>query len=330
MIRDRFINALFFVCLLTNGIAFGQSNTESNSKNVCSFSLVGMWKSGAAADGNLVFIRFSPDGWVRWLGHAANTLPQDFELLSEVKYELDKPFSPKLITFTARRGDDVFPPGKSSMEIVEYGDDSFTTMNPESGLQTLWAREPTKRNFLTFAYRNADQSDGAAFVMWTTFDGRNTEMGALGVQMTKAKAGGMVSTFGPISPQLYKEFTNENEKGSDVMMRIELTEAEFERSRKLFETWEKRIKEKGLPYKIPYLNGIDFLTSAAESVNQCDEKLKLQKLDLSNPGNLGAESDLPQRLLEYIRTMRKQNKEQHITNQMFPSDWTPALLPNGL
>jgi hypothetical protein len=183
----------------------------------------------------------------------------------------------------------------------------------------------TRRYFLTFAVRSGQaQPDGAAFAMWTKLDGRKTEIEALGVQLAKDAKGKTGPVFAPVPAQLYSEFTAEGEKEPEVMMRIELTEAEFERSHKVFEAWAEFARIAKLPHKDHYLNGMEFLKSAAENLNLCDEKLKLQTTD-----GAAAARNPHQQTLEYVRMMKKKNDDLHITDRNFPTDWRPTLLPGN-
>jgi hypothetical protein len=160
--------------------------------------------------------------------------------------------------------------------------------------------------------------------MWTKLDGRKTDIEALGVHLANDGKGKTGPVFSPIPAQLYKEFTTESDKASDVMMRLELTEAEFERSHMVFETWEKYEKDRALPHRDPYLNGMEFLKGAAENLNQCDEKLKLHTIEG------GAAAGNPhQQTVEYVRMMRKKNEDLHVTDRNFPEDWRPLILPGN-
>jgi hypothetical protein len=228
---------------------------------------------------------------------------------------LDEPSAPKRVQFITQRGNDAFPAGKTSLTVVEYGDDGFITENPETGDRIRWARAQTHRYFITFAARGA--SDSSALAMWTTLDGHDTKIEALGLR--KENQNGSAPLFGPIPDRIYHEFENESDKGSDVMFRFELTEAEFGRSHKVFETWSEYARTAKLPHADPYLNGMEFLKSAAENLNQCEEKLKLEAAAAQNPH---------QQIMEYIRMMRKKNKYSHVTDGLFPWDWRPLLLSN--
>jgi len=324
---------IVFLCSLTLIFSVGQTLVcpdrgqtkvcptfgQSDAGKTCSFSIVGMWKIEGRTETDSLFYSFSKEGWVRVVSHSADALPREYEVVAEVKYELDNPAAPKLVEFITERGNDVFPAGKTSLDVVEYYEDIFVTENPETRDRTRWVKAQTHRYFLTFAARGGPAM--SAFAMWTTLDGRGTKIEALGLRLENR--GGTAPTFGPIPDRLYHEFENESVKDSDVMLRLELTEAEFERSHKVFETWSEYARTAKLPHNDPNLNGLEFLKSAAENLNQCDEKLKLDT-------TVGAATtqNSSQQALEYVRGMRKKNKNLHITDGMFPSDWRPALLPN--
>ena len=89
-------------------------------------------------------------------------------------------------------------------------------------------------------------------------DGRKTEIEALGIQLTKDDAGKTVPVFGPIPAELYDQIIEESEKEKKskkeeiVIMRFELTEAEFETTHKIYQTWDKYVKTHKLPHADPY------------------------------------------------------------------------------
>jgi hypothetical protein len=315
MKRPVVVCALPFIFSLWAGnVALGQSAAGK----ACSFSIAGMWKVEGRTEADSLFYSFSTEGWVRVVSHSADALPREYEVMAEVKYVLDKPSAPRRVEFITERGNDAFPPGKTSLAVVEYDDENFVTENPETHDRSRWVRAQTHRYFLTFAARGPAES---AFAMWTTLDGRGTKIEALGLR--PENRGAATPVFGPVPEWLYHEFENEGDKDSDLMLRLELSEAEFERSHKVFETWAEYARTSKLPHHDPYLNGMEFLKSAAENLNQCDEKLKLD----ATTGAATAQNSHPQ-TLEYVRAMRKKNKNLHVTDGMFPSDWRPMLLPN--
>jgi hypothetical protein len=329
------------MCVATNVTAFGQTDAPK----VCPFSIVGTWRS-EAMEANPIFFRFAPDGTVTLLSRSTDIPDEDFEVTAAVKYKLDKPTAPKLLDIIAVRGNEVFGRGTTSMAITEYSDDSFTTVNPITHAgPTRWIRAKTNRYFLTFAARSmqingySDDSStnihpkdgrprqtsygGPAFAMWTKLDGRKTKVDTLTLYLVTDSAGRMTPVVGTIPPELHKQFLNESDKDSDVMIRLELTEAEYERTYKVFRTWDKRVQDKTLLYDDPYLNAMEFLRRAAESLNQCGEKAKLHKLNWSQWDEVVTKYNLPLHPLEYIRIMRKKNEELHVTDEKFPANWRP-------
>ena len=330
----RAIFSLLLLCLAATGTAFGQSDAKFDAKKACPFNIAGMWRSDRATEAGRMLFSYSLEGHVTLFEHSSNALPQDFEVITAVNYSLDKPAAPKSITFTTRRGNDFFPAGVTWWNIVEYSDDSFTTQDPVSEEKTRWFREQTHRYFLTLAaHTGPQQQGGAAFAMWTVMDGRNTEIEALGVQLTKDDAGKIVPVFGSIPSELYDKIVEENEKEKEkksnkdeiVVVRFELTEAEFKATRKAYERWDEYVKTRKLPDADPYRNGLEFLREAVGGLNQCGDKVKLYRLTQRERDEIVAKHKPPQQPLEYIRMTRKKNDELHVTDAMFPWVWRPSI-----
>lgn len=344
MKRTVFICALMFLCLATGGVAYGQTN--ANAPKPCPFNIVGTWRPEAATENPILF-RFTPDGAVTLLSHSTNVPNEDFEVLAAVKYKLNKPAAPTGLDIIAERGNEVFGRGTTTLAITEFGDDSFTTVNHLTHASpTRWVRAKTYRYFLTFAARSApfngysDDSStaihpkdgrpskptqgGPAFAMWTTLNGRKTEVETLGLHLTTDGTGRTIPVVGTIPAELHQQFLSDSRKDSDVMIRLELSEAEYQRTHKVFKTWDKRAREKTLLYDDPYLNAMEFLRRTAESLNQCGNKVKLHQLNWSQWDEVVTKHHLPLHPLEYIRIMRVRNDELHVTDERFPSDWRPV------
>lgn len=349
MKRVRVLCGLLFTCLVASGISSGQSEVRkvvpSDSTlaarlepgRACPFSIVGVWRTDATSETNPIFYSFSPTGWVTVLSHTEGALPEDFEMITQAQYRLDDPREPTRIEFTTKGKNEVFARGTSSVEIVQYSDDSITITDLKTGYRSQWARVLARRYFLTFAARGGPlpQNPGPVFAMWTTLNGGKTAVEALGIQLIKDDTGTTVPVFEPIPAVVYSEF--EQDAGSDpklkdegnskvkAMMRLELTESEFERTHKVFETWEQFVKNKALPNSNPYVNVMEFLTKAAQTLNQCEDKVRLHKPDAAKPDDVITRLKEPQRPVEYIRLMRRKNDEMHVTDAAFPWAWRPVL-----
>jgi hypothetical protein len=167
--------------------------------------------------------------------------------------------------------------------------------------------------------------------MWTALDGRKNEVHALGVHISTDQEGKPQPVFGRVPAELYERLAEENEsdkksgKVETILMRFELTRAEFEKSHKVFEVWDKYVKDRTLPHNEPYMNGMELIKSAVGNLNLCRENLKLHKLTQTATDEIAAKFTPPQRALEYVRVMRKKNAEMHVTDADFPWGWRPAV-----
>lgn len=325
--------------ILFNSLVFGfmaaavAASSQSDAFRACPFNIHGLWRSDTSTEMTRMFFSFSAEGHVTLLGYTPEVLPQDFEVITSVNYKLDQSAAPKQIEFTTPRGNDVFPKGVTSWKIVRYDDDTFTTLDPVSGQQTNWVREQTHRYFLTFAARTGPHSQGGpAFAMWTVMDGRETKTEALGIQIAKDESGTTVSTFGPIPAETYDGIIEESEHDKktskheeSVLVRFELTEAEFETTHETYRIWEKYVTSHKLPYPDPYVNVTEFLTRAVEGFNQCGDKVKMNRPTRREGDEIVAKLTPHQRPFEYVRIMRKKNEELHVTNSMYPWLWRPLI-----
>jgi hypothetical protein len=325
-----------------SGIAFAQSEAKPDARKPCPFSIVGMWRmEGQSELANMLFT-FSPKGWVLVQTHSPDTLPQDLEMIGSVDYKLEKPAAPKRIVFTGKKGVDAFPPGQTSFDIVRYDDETFTTVNFATGEEALWVRTQTHRYFLTFAAIGGQApTGGSAFAMWTTLDGRDMKIEAIGVQPVKNDAGQIAAVFGSISSEILDQIKvepgeedkkvtkDEKRKKNDIaMMRIELTQSEFERTHKIHDVWKRYIRDRKLPNTDPYLNAFEFIKRAAETLNQCSEKLALPNAGVEVKES-AVKVDSRQQPMEYIRVVRKKNDKAHVTDAAFPWGWRPMLQLSG-
>jgi hypothetical protein len=332
MKRVVFCCSLALLCLVAGRAAFAQSKARPGAEKSCPFSIAGLWRMEGTTEVTRLLFEFSPEGHVTLLSPAPGALPQDFEMVEAVNYKLDRPAAPKSIEFTAGRGNDAFGPGVTRMEVVEYGDDSFTTRAAASEQKTRWIREKTHRYFLTFAaHPGPPQVGGPAFAMWTVLDGRKTDREALGVHLIQDPEGKALPVFGPIPAELGDRIVEDGEreakrqKEDSAFMRVELSAAEYETTRRIYESWSKQAKALALPYADAHLNGLEFLRQLAESLNQCGARVKLLKLTGRERDEMVAKHGIPQYTLAYVRALRKQNDDLHNDDVVFPWQWRPAI-----
>ncbi|MEK6300949.1 MAG: hypothetical protein AABO41_09530 [Acidobacteriota bacterium] len=331
MKRAIFSYLLVLISFGGAAIAFTQSVAESGARKVCPFEISGMWRSDATNLSTPFFFDFSPEGHVTLLSHSSDALPQDFEVITSVNYKLDKPKAPTRIEFMAARGNDIFTQGVTAFNIVEYSADAFTALDPASERPTRWTRERTHRYFLTFAARSeTPKQGGSAFAMWTTLDGREAKVEALGVQLTKDDAGKSVPVFATIPAEVYDQVTEAIQKDKKtkeeiVTVRFELTKAEFATTHETYQKWDKDVSDRTLPEKDPYQNVMEFLRKTAEGLNQCDAKAGLQRPTRRDLDEFVSRHVAQRRPPEYIKILRKLNDELNVTDSTFPWFWRPTL-----
>ncbi len=113
------------------GVAFGQSVAGKT----CTFSIIGTWQvEGRTRTAKTYIYEFLPNGEIMIREHTAEVLPQEYEEIGHAKYELNSPEAPKRIEFTgiAMNNNTAIRRGKTSLMVVEYGDDSFVTEDPKT------------------------------------------------------------------------------------------------------------------------------------------------------------------------------------------------------
>jgi hypothetical protein len=282
----------------------------------CPLELVGTWKSSDGAATSTRVVSFTPDGWASVLNGPGEQSPLD--IVAQVRYRAQPARDPRRIEFETRRGNDVFPAGTTRWEVVAHADDSFTTRRSDdtSGTQLTWSRVPTHRYFLTFAARR-DLATGetAAFVMWTTLDGQKAEYSALGAVSESA---GAVARFGHIPSPLARAFATQGDAARDVMMRLELSEAEYLRTQSVYRA---RVGALGLlqTQETPNEQAVKLIEQTVESLNRCGVRIQpAQALAVTN----GVGADL-RRPLELVRSIRKTNDRRHLPDKAFPFSWKP-------
>lgn len=283
----------------------------------CPAEIIGTWRLTGATDLQANLIAFSPRGWADVMSvEGGDSSPGALEIVAQVRYQPVPRRDPSRIEFQTRRGNDLFASGTSYWQIIAHTDESLTTRrsDSETGQQSLWSRVQTHRYFLTLAARaGVDPRGKAAFVMWTALDGKKTDLEALG-----ATASGTTARFGRIPDGLAKAFATQSDRRDDVMMRIELSEAEHYRSRQVFDAWNTLLSGNALADADPYAQAVELLQATVQSVNRCSARLRPGEASAA-----GGQADSQRRALELVRAIRKANDRRHINDKIFPFRWQP-------
>jgi hypothetical protein len=312
MKRFALLFSLILVCLIAPGIAFGQKG--------CELSVVGTWKvEGSDGSDNLLY-RFGPDGTFTVLSRSGSGTNSQLREIASATYALDNPKGPKAISFTVIKEGGPLTRGMASMKIIRYDDTSFTCEKPGYG-PARWVKIDPHRYFMVLVGQTEVFYDhsGPTFSMMIKTDGQNTQIDAVGIY----SAGGR-RAFGVIPPETYKEFMKEPHSGSAVMLRLEMTGAQYERSVKIVRTWERRAREGALLYLELPMNNILLAKQVAESLNQCGEKVKLHKLDWSFEDTISEGQQGSLIPFMYFKELRRLNEPLHVRDEEFYRKTAPG------
>ncbi|HEX8088451.1 MAG TPA: hypothetical protein VF762_06330 [Blastocatellia bacterium] len=309
MKRSAFSPSLFlsliFICVAATATVFGQKG--------CQFNIIGTWKAAGPGGASPVFYRFAPDATVTVLSGSGHGQGSELREVATATYALDDPRAPKAILFKAAKEGGGFAQGMTSMDITVYDDTSFTCVRPgyES---TRWVRVDPYRYFIVLAARSGTFYDrsGPAFSMLIKLDGAKPEVAAVGIYSVKGEA-----SFGTVPAETYNEFMKEPAKTSDVMLRLEITGAQYERGLKILRTWERRVRDGALLYPDVSLDNILLAKQVTETLNQCGERVKLYNLDWGVEDKISDNAKPTHIPFLYFKELRRLNESLHVRDEKF-------------
>lgn len=293
-------------CLICVSSAFGQKG--------CAFNIVGTWSTGD--DKSPMLYRFTPDGNVSAL--TQYDPKTEAKEVARANYFLDDPRTPKVILIKPANERD-FPLGTTALDITGFDDVSFTCKMP-GYKEARWVRVDPHRYFMVLAGRRDVfyDSSGPTFPMMIKTDGRQTQINAVGIYGT-----GGYWKFGTVPADTYTYFLKEPPRSnSEVMLRLEINEAQYDRALNILRTWERRVRENALLYPDLPMDQILLVKQVTESLNQCGERFKLYKLDWSLEDRISTASPRDDNPISripfmYFQELRRMNESQHIDDEKF-------------
>jgi len=317
MKRFAIFSSLILVCLTATATAFGQSyDKPSGIQKGCEFNPVGTWKAATPDEKNPTLYRFTPDARVTVLSGSGQS--SELREIASAAYTLDEPKAPKVIVVKADKEGGVFAQGTTSMEITGYDDTSFTFVKHGSA-PTRWVRADPYRYFIVLAGRIGTFYDGSGptFPMLIKMDGQRTQIDAVGTYDVRG-----YWAFGTIPAETYNEFMKEPRKNSDVMLRLEITAAQYERGLAIVKTWERRARNNELLYPDLTMDNILVAKQVTESLNQCGAKFNLYKLDWSMEDYISTASPRDDNPISripflYFKELKRLNESLHVPDEKF-------------
>jgi hypothetical protein len=306
MKRSALISILILICLTATPAALGQKGCELN--------IIGTWKAEKSDQANPILYRFTTDARVIALSGSGQT---ELKEIASAVYTLDNPKAPKTILIKSEKAG-AFAQGTTSFDIASHDDTSLTLVKPGSA-PVRWVRVDPNRYFIVLAGRTGTFYDGSGptFPMMIKTDGKQTQIDAVGIYALRG-----YWAFGTIPAETYNEFMKEPRKDSEVMLRLEITAAQYERGLKIVKTWERRARNNELLYPDLPMDNILLVKQMTESLNQCGEKFKLYKLDWSLNDHISTDSRLDDVLLTTIpfrvfKELKRLNQSLHVTDEKF-------------
>jgi hypothetical protein len=324
MKRFAFFSLLIFL--------FVANATNASGQNRCDFNIVGTWKTMNGgwkalfpANSSSHYYRFSPGGTVAVLSASGPGASGELREASMATFALDNARAPRSISFVARDSAGVLAQGATSMDIRDYSDSSFTTLRPGSD-PIRWVRVEPHRHFLVFAGRRGIFYDegGPAFAMLIKTDGRKSQMDAVGIYSVRGNA-----AFGAIPAETYTQFMKEPIDEGDVMLRLEITGAQYERTLKILRSWDRRARERELLYVDLYLDNILLIKQVSESLNVCGNAVDLYRLDWGVNDYI-SNRNLPARApFLFFKEMKRRNETLHVRDDRFNDASNSTRQPAG-
>lgn len=271
----------------------------------CQLTLAGTWRDETSND---KLYRFDENHNVTVLA-GRNSAP-----IATGRYELDES-QPRQISFTDFSDPTVLRIGKRPVTIKSYDDTSITFSIPNYG-EVRWSRVDSNRYFIVLVARAGEfyDSSGPAFPILTRISPHETVTDAVGTYSNLGQ-----SAFGRVPALAYKEFMREARSDSEVMLRLEINSAQYERAIKVLQTWDRRVREDALlyQYQIP-LNNIVLIKAVTETLNACRDDFKLYKLNYIHPEDWISDSYSPQFIpFFYFKELKKLNGPRHVTDEQF-------------
>lgn len=318
MKRSAIIFSSILICLTALATAFGQSYGEQKAavKRGCEFNIIGTWRAEKSDGASPLFYRFTPDARVTAL--SGSGWKSELREIASATYSIDNPKAPKVVTVKADKEVGGFAKGSTSMEITAY-DDTWVSLAKPGSAPTRWVRVDTNRYFMVLAGRTGTFYDdsGPTFPMMIKTGGKQTEIDAVGIYAADNN-----SVFGAIPAETYNEFLKEPRKNTDLMLRLEITAAQYERGVKIVRSWVRRARNNELLYTDIRMNNILLAKQVTESLNECGEKFKLYKLDWSLEDTISTSSPMDAIPLanipfRYFKELKRLNQSLHVTDERF-------------
>ena len=151
---------------------------------------------------------------------------------------------------------------------------------------------------------------GPTFVMLMKTAARETDVGAFGIYAGERKQ----PVFGPVPASVYERFVSKPRKGSDVLLRLAISQPQYDRALHVLQSWDRRVRENALLYPEIAMDNILLVKQATEELNRCTQTLVPYELDWGLQDDI-SERNAPSRIpYEYFRELARLNAARHVAD----------------
>jgi len=295
-------------------------------KKKCPCDILGTWKAQISKSEARLY-EFDGEGIVKVLTVSGEAKPREiatanYEIVEEpLPMVMDAPPDPKppakQISFTTTGKNRIFGRTKATMKVVGYDDSSLTCEIPGVARTVRWTRVDPDRYFIILVARQDEFYDhsGSAFPLVVKLAGGVSTIEAAGTYSDHGKL-----AFGPVPPEIYKDYLREARGDSEVILRLEINSRQYGRALKVVQEWQRRARERALPYidSPVTLNNILLVKAVTETLNLCQNDFDLYRLDYSYPGDWITDQYSTEFIpFFFFKELRRRNEARHIEYNKF-------------
>jgi hypothetical protein len=180
--------------------------------------------------------------------------------------------------------------------------------------EAKWKLSESKRHFVVFAASQGvffDRS-GPSFVMLTKTNAaaNESEVGAVGVYPDDKRR----AVFGAVPSQTYDALLSESGKGSSsVLLRLAISEPQYERVLDILRAWDRRARENQLLYASDvFMNNILLVKQVTEELNRCRKSIDLYQLDWGLHDRISDENARSRVPFLVFQELKRRNGSLHV------------------
>jgi hypothetical protein len=149
---------------------------------------------------------------------------------------------------------------------------------------------------------------GPTFVMLQRTAADETDVGAFGIYAGERRQ----PVFGPVPANVYERFVKQARKPSDVLLRLAISQPQYQRALQVLQSWERRVRENALLYPEIAMDNILLVKQATEELNRCKDTIDGYELDWGLEDDI-SEHNLASRIpYEYFRELARRNAARHV------------------